>query len=100
MRNQDRHGQDMATRVQAQSRQVDYELLAFFADYEGTALQHMQWLFDTTLENHRNRSTAVTQQRLNTWKPIVENMMLADNNPEGDPHNPENCPYHTTLETR
>ena len=99
LRNQDRHGRDYATRLQAQALQVTHELQTFYADYAGKVPQTINWLFDTTIETHRDRSTAATRQWLNTWRPIVEAMIATGDNPEGDPNNPENYPYTTALET-
>ena len=97
-RNQDRHGHDMATQIQAQERQLEHEIQQFHEDYAEKVLQHLGWLFDTTIETHRSRPTAVTRQWLNTWKPIVE-MAVTDDNHDGDPNNLENHPYTTVLET-
>ena len=88
----------MATRLQAQARQVDHELQLLYTEYEGKVPQELNWLFDTTIETHRQRPTAATRQWLNTWKPILKNLITEDT-PDGDPHNPENYPYTTALET-
>ena len=97
-RNQDQHGLDLATRLQAQAIQVDRELQLFYDDYAEVVPQHLRWIFDTSLDTHRKRSTAATKQWLNKWKPIVmEALNTVD--PDGDPTNPENYPYSTALET-
>ena len=98
LRNHDRHGHDLATRMQAQEQQVHQEIQNLYADYAHKVPQHLRWLFDTTIETHRSRPTAATRQWLNTWKPIVESA-TTDDNPDGDPNNPENYPYTTALET-
>ena len=54
MRNQDRHGHDLTTRLQAQARQVDHEIKQFHKEYASNVPQHLQWLFDTSIETHRN----------------------------------------------
>ena len=98
MRNSNRHGRDLATRLQAQELQLEHKIQTFYDDYANKVPQHLGWLFDTTIETHRSRPTVATRQWLNTWKPIVENA-FAEENPEGDPNNPENYPYTTALET-
>ena len=99
VRNQDRHGLDLATRLQAQAHQVDRELQLFYEEHAGTAPQNLKWIFDTSIETHRKRPTAATQQWLNTWTPIVMEALKATSDPKGDPNNPENYPYSTALET-
>ena len=98
LRNNNRHGHDLATRQQAQERQLDHEIQTFYEAYAHKVPQHLAWLFDTTIAIHRSRPAAATRQWLNTWKPIIENAMTEDN-PDGDPNNPENYPYTTALET-
>ena len=51
LRNQDRHGRDLATQRQATAQQVDRELTMFYDDYEGTVPQHLNWIFDTRLKS-------------------------------------------------
>ena len=99
VRNQDRHGRNLATRQQARAVQVSHELTMFYDDYADKVPQSLRWIFDTTVETHRDRPTAATRQWLNTWRPIVEAAMTSGENPDGDPTNPENYPYTTALET-
>ena len=99
LRNQDRHGRDLATRLQADAIQLDRELTMFYEDYEGKVPQQRSWLFDTSMATHRDRPISATRQWLNTWKPIIDDLMNPNGPPEGDPHNPENYPYSTALET-
>ena len=98
MRNSDRHGRDLTMRLQAQELQLEHEIQRFYDYYANKVPQHLEWLFNTTIETHRRRPTAATRQWLNTWKPIIENAVAAEN-PKGDPNNPENYPYNTALET-
>ena len=98
-RNQDRHGRDLATRIQTQALQTDRELAMFYEEFSGQVPQELSWILDTSLETHRKRPTAATRQWLNTWRPIVEDTVKVNRNPEGDPNNPENYPYSTALET-
>ena len=71
----------------------------FYDEYVGQAPQELKWLFDTSIEIHRNQPTAVTRQWLNTWTPIMVNATHINEDPDGDPNNPENYPYTTALET-
>ena len=96
-RNQDRHGQDLATKLQTQALQVDRELQLFYDEYSSSVPQDLQWIFDTHINTHRKRPTAVTRQWLNTWTSIIADALKTGSPPDGDPHYPENCPYSTAL---
>ena len=50
LRNQDRHGWDLATQQQARAQQADCELHLLYTDYEGRTPQHLRWIFDTPLK--------------------------------------------------
>ena len=95
LRNQDRHGRDIATTQQAQAQQVDRELTILYHTFEDTVPQHLSWIFDTPIAVRRQWTTTATRQWLNTWKPILHEAV----NPEAAPTNPENYPYTTALET-
>ena len=99
LRNQDRHGHDAASRLQADALQTDRERTMFYAEYKERVPQQWSWLFNTPIATHRDRPISATRQWLNTWKPIIDNLMNPDGPPEGDPHNPENYPHSTALET-
>ena len=95
-RNQDRHGHDLTTRMQAEAHQADRELaMLLYENFETTTPQHLAWLFDTPLNTRRQWPTTAIRQWLNTWLPILEETT----NPKWDPHNQENYPYRTELET-
>ena len=94
-RYQDRHGRDLTSRQQADALQVDRELALFYDKFQTTTPQHLAWLFDTTLEVRQQWPPAATRQWLNTWHPILTDII----NPEWDPHNQENHPHLTELET-
>ena len=51
-RNQDRHGRDMATKLQAQALQVDRELQMFYEEFDGKVPHDLQWIFDTNIATH------------------------------------------------
>ena len=95
LRNQDRHGRDLATQQQAHAQQVDRELQMLYETYADQTPQHLQWLFDTPIEVRRHWPTSATRQWLNTWIPILSEAVT----PEAEPTNPENYPYTTALET-
>ena len=40
----------IATRLQTNARQVERELHQLYEPYEGLVLQHLNWIFDTTLD--------------------------------------------------
>ena len=94
-RNQDRHGRDLTSRLQANALQVDRELALFYDTFITTTPQHLAWLFDTTLEVRRQCPPAAIRQWLNTWHPILTEIT----NLEWDPHHQENYPHQTELET-
>ena len=60
-----------------------------------TVPQHLAWIFDTPIEVRQQWPTAATRQWLTTWQPIMSEIK----DPAWDPHNPENYPYQTQLET-
>jgi hypothetical protein len=72
LRNEDRHGRDSATRMQAEERQALRELRQFHEDNDGIVEHDLQWLFDVTLYEKMEWRTGVIRSWLNTWKPIVE----------------------------
>ena len=94
-RNQDRHGRDLATQQQATARQVDRELQMFYDNYEDQAPQHLQWIFDITIDVRCQWPTHTIRQWLTTWASILHDAV----NPGAAPTNPENYPYTTALET-
>ena len=95
LRNQDRHGRDLATQQQANALQVDRELHMFYDEYKARAPQHLRWLFNTPIEVRQQWPTNATRQWLTTWKPLLHEELI----PEAAPTNPENYPYTTALET-
>ena len=95
LRNQDRHGRDLATQQQAHAQQIDRELHMFYTEYEPSAPQHLRWIFDTPLDVRRQWTPYAIRQWLNTWQPLLHKAR----NPEAAPTNPENYPYSTALET-
>ena len=52
LRNQDWHGRDLATSLQAQAQQMEHELQRFYDEYTDKVPQHLAWLFDMTNETH------------------------------------------------
>ena len=72
LRNEDRHGRDMESRRQADTRQTIRELEQFYAAHDGKVIARLQWLFTETLEVRREQNIGIIIQWLNTWKPIVE----------------------------
>ena len=72
LRNEDRHGRDHITRLQAEERQVIRELDQFYAANDGKVVQRLQWLFDKPLATRRELRTGIIRMWLNTWKPIVD----------------------------
>ena len=95
LRNQDRHGRDLATTQEAATRQVDRELVLLYDTFEDNVPQHLQWIFDTTIDTRRQWPTNAIRQWLNTWSQILHDAI----NPEAAPTYPENYPYTTALET-
>ena len=67
----------------------------FYDNFETIVPQHLEWLFSTPLEVRRQWPTTAIRQWLNTWQPILDEIT----DPEWDPHNQENYPYQTELET-
>ena len=85
----------MVTQQQAVAQQVDRELIVFYDNYANNVLQHLRWIFDTTIKVRRQWPTYAARQWLNTWNQILFDAM----NPAAAPTNPENHPYTTALET-
>ena len=57
LRNQDRHDRDLATTQEAAARQVDRELILLYNTFEDNAPQHLQWIFDTTIDTRQQWPT-------------------------------------------
>jgi len=73
LRNEDRHGRDKATRMQAEERQAVRELEQFFEANDGIVVPRLQWLFDNYPINEcRGWRTGKIRIWLNTWKPVVD----------------------------
>jgi hypothetical protein len=72
LRNEDRHGRDRASRLQAEERQAIRELEQFYEDNDGVVNQRLQWLFDTPLDERREWRTGQIRIWLNSWKPVID----------------------------
>ena len=72
LRNEDRHGRDIESRRQAETRQTVQELEQFYASHDGKVTTRLQWLFRKPMEDRQEQNIGVLIQWLNTWKPIVE----------------------------
>ena len=94
-RNQDRHGHDLTSRLQADVLQTKRELTMFYNDFTLMTPQHLAWLFDTPIEVRQQWPAALIRQWLNTWRPFLIDIT----NPKWSPHNQENYPYQTELNT-
>ena len=95
IRNHDRHGRDQASQAQASATQAHQELHLMYSSYQNIAPQTLQWLFDIDAETQQQWPTAKLRQWINTWQPVLEDKI----SPRWAPTNPENYPYHTSLET-
>ena len=72
LRNEDRHGRDVESRRQAETRQTVRELEQFYDAHKDTVTVRLQWLFEEPIEVRREKNIGIIIQWLNTWKPIVE----------------------------
>ena len=95
MRNQDRHGRDTPTQVQASTLQAHRELQLLYDKYQPIAPKQLQWIFNIDINTWKQWPTNELWQWLHTWQPTLE----ANTNPQWVPANPENYPYQTNLET-
>jgi hypothetical protein len=72
LRNQDRHGHDPATQLQAEAAQTIRELELFYTANKDNVAQRLRWIFDKTFEERREMRTGIIRLWLNTWKPVVD----------------------------
>ena len=72
LRNSDRHGHDLVTQTQAESRQTLRELTLLYETYQNQVGQTQQWLFAVPLQTRMQMRTNALRQWLNTWKPVLE----------------------------
>ena len=72
LRNEDRHGRDGRTRLQAEERQALRELQQFYTDNDGIVVERLQWIFDTPLETRMEWTTGSIRAWINAWKPVVD----------------------------
>jgi hypothetical protein len=72
LRNQDRHGKDAATRLQAEEAQTIRELELFYEANKDTVTQRLRWIFDKPFEERRTLRIGNIRLWLNTWKPVVD----------------------------
>jgi hypothetical protein len=75
-RNEDRHGRDYATQLQAANRQALCELEQFYQNYSTVAPQQLQWLFGIPLPIRQQWPTYAIRQWLNTWTPTLDAFIL------------------------
>jgi hypothetical protein len=71
-RNEDRHGRDYATQLQAANRQALRELEQFYQNYSTVAPQQLHWLFGIPLPIRQQWPTYAIRQWLNTWTPTLD----------------------------
>jgi hypothetical protein len=71
-RNDDRHGHDYATQLQAANQQALRELEQFYERYSMHTPQQLRWLFDIPLSIRRQWPTHAIRQWLNTWIPTLD----------------------------
>jgi hypothetical protein len=90
-RNEDRHGRDYNTQLQAANQQALRELEQFYDKYPPLAPQQLQWLFSIPLPIRQQWPTYVIRQWLNTWIPTLDALLL---NARTDDES-----YSTALET-
>jgi hypothetical protein len=72
LRNEDRHGRDLATQSQAHARQAIHELTQLYDDYQHTVPDRLGWLFTTPLQTRMQWPTHALRLWINTWKPILQ----------------------------
>ena len=94
-RNQDRHGRDLATKLQAAHLQAHRELRLLYDEYQPRTPQTFQWLFDIDISTRKQWTTPAIWQWIHTWKPVLDEVT----NPQWAPTNEENFPHTTALET-
>jgi hypothetical protein len=71
LRNEDRHGRDLATQSQAHARQAIHELTQIYDDFQHTVPERLGWLFSTSLQTRMQWPTHALRLWINTWKPIL-----------------------------
>jgi hypothetical protein len=72
LRNEDRHGRDLATQSQAHTRQAIHELTQLYDAYQHTVPDRLGWLFSTSLQTRMQWPTNALRLWINTWKPILQ----------------------------
>jgi hypothetical protein len=72
LRNQHRHGHDLATQLQAEAAQTIRELELFYTANKDNVAQRLRWIFDKPFEERRELRTGIICLWLNTWKPVVD----------------------------
>jgi hypothetical protein len=80
LRNQDRHGKDAATRLQAEEAQTIRELGLLYETNKDTVTQRLRWIFDKPFEERRTLRIGSIRLWLNTWKPVVDESYKTDLN--------------------
>jgi hypothetical protein len=72
MRNGDRHGRDLATRLQAEAAQAARELTLLYDTHSLSVVERLRWLFAIPLHTRLQWRTTDIIQWINTWKPVIE----------------------------
>jgi hypothetical protein len=72
LRNEDRHGRDLATQSQAHARQAIHELTQIYDTYQHTVPARLEWLFTTSLQTRMQWPTHALRLWITTWKPILQ----------------------------
>jgi hypothetical protein len=76
LRNEDRHGRDYTSHLQAVNRQALRELEQFYERYSMIVPQQLGWLFDIPLSTRQQWPTNIIRQWLNTWIPTLDALLL------------------------
>ena len=56
LRNEDRHGRDIESKRQAETRQTIRELEQFYTVHKGQVTERLEWLFEVPLEDRREQN--------------------------------------------
>jgi hypothetical protein len=70
MRNKDKHGKDWQTKVAADKEQAIREMEQLY-EYKGRIMPHHEWIFNTTLEHQRQKSTYVLRAFISNYQPVI-----------------------------
>jgi hypothetical protein len=70
IRNKAKHGRDWQTQTTAAKEQATREIDQLY-EYKGRVMPHQEWIFSTTLDQQKQKSTYAQRAFISNYKPVI-----------------------------